>query len=311
MITLMLLSFTSAYAADTGARLDPSLVETELVRQGIELQALEAELAALRAQCAKVACAPVVVTPAPATAPKPKAAPKPAAKPEPVPAAAPVTAPVAAPVTAPVVVPNAEIAALREEIRVLREQIARLPTSASVVNNHPVVERTEVIRSAGTRFHLGITEMAVGSPPLPGSATSVVDRTEVLVRYEWAVGKQWVGLEVSGGYGFVADSTSIRALPTFTANLGPGTDLNLGAGVSYLCESAFTGGPLCSAARTGGQAQVGIAQQAGPVALEAFIGGGYDMVDSSSAGIGGVGYGYGGVRVFVGTVGKVTTVTVR
>lgn len=330
MLTLIALSLVTTANAAPGTTQTTDLDGQELVNvlgaQQAQLQALEAELAARRA-CAPAACPPPVVTPAPAS--KPKAATKAPAKPAP--KATTPAAPKTVVVPAAPAVPDPRIAELEEEIAFLRGQLAKpaapinvtvpapivnitVPQAAppSVIVN-PTVERhtsTEV-RSAGSRIHFGLAEMGTVAPPLPGSATSVVDRTEVLVRYEWAVGESWIGLEVDGGYGFVADSTSIRALPTFTASLGSGTDLNLGVGVSYLCESAFTGGPLCSAARTGGQAQVGIAQQLGPIAGELFVGGGYDMVDSSEAGIGGVGYGFGGFRVFVGTVGKTEMVTVR
>lgn len=325
MFLVLSLVTTLALAADTGARLDPSLVETELIRQGIALQALEAERDALRAQCAK-ACVPVV-----APAPAPKATPKPA--PKSAPKATTTPKPVPAPVATPVVVPNAEIVALREEIEFLRGQLAK-PAPAIIVNPtpvqvnvvvpqaaapdvivNPIVERnthTEHTNSiVGFRFHGGLAESVTGAPALPGSNLVVVDRTEVFARGELRLaGDNWVTMEVDAGYGFAQDSTAIRALLGYTRNVGP-VDLNVGVGPSYRCDAAFTEGNLCTNSLFGGQGQAGIAFQAfGPVNVEIFGGGGYSAVDSKYAGTGGTGYGFGGARIFLGPVGQETSETV-
>lgn len=316
LIALVLSLATTANAADTGATLDPSLVETELVRQGIALQALEAELAARKA-CGATACPPVVTT---APAPKPKATTPAAPKTVVVPAAP--------------AVPDPRIAELEEEIAFLRGQLAKpaapinvtvpapivnitVPQAAapSVIVN-PTVERhtehTETFTVQGFRFHGGLGEMVIGAPPLPGSNLSAVDTTEVFARVELAVSSRgWITADVGAGYGFAQDSTSIRGLVGYARNVGP-VDINVGAGPAYRCTAAFTEGNLCNDSLFGGQGQIGIAFHAfGPVNAELFGGGGYSMVDSKLAGPGGQGYGYGGARFFFGEVGETEMVTVR
>lgn len=326
MLTL-LLSFTLSAYADDGATLDPSLLETEVVRDAIERQALEAQLAELRAKCAaKSSCKPAAPAKPKATAkpstPKPAAPKAPAAPPAaPAPAA---SAPQPDPHTAEIESLKAEITELTEALRAeqTRPIVVNVPApvvnvAASDVTVNPTVvehtEHTETVRVSGTRFQIGLSEMGTVAPPLPGSDAWVSDRTELFGRFSWDVhANTWVALEIDGGYGFSADATSIRALPELVQNLGEGADLVVGIGPSFVCEGAFTGDPLCSATRTGGQAQVGIDFQAfGPVNIELFVGGGYDMVDSSTAGIGGVGYGHGGIRFFAGPVGSGSSVTVR
>ena len=167
---------------------------------------------------------------------------------------------------------------------------------------------TTVIRTGDTRVQAGIGELLTMAPPLPGSTVSVMDRTEIVGRIQHAVGNVWFGLEVDAGYGFAVDATSIRALPELTVNLGDTTDFVLGAGPSYVCEGAFTGPALCSATRTGGQAQIGISQQLGPVVLDVVGGAGYDAVNSVEYGPGGVAYGYGGIRLLIGKAGTGTFV---
>lgn len=198
---------------------------------------------------------------------------------------------------------------------VRRSELVAIDGRLTALENAPEPEptvvhdtHTTVVRTSGTRWQLAVNEAVMMAPPMPGSSLSVMDRTEVSGRLQVATDQVWLGAEVDAGYGFAADSTSLRALALMSVNLGETTDLDLGVGPSYLCEGAFTGPDLCSSTRFGGQGQIGISQGIGPVGIGAFIGGGYDSVASVTVGSGGIGYGYAGIRLFAGKVGSGTYV---
>lgn len=199
---------------------------------------------------------------------------------------------------------------------VRRSELVAIDGRLTALENAPEPEptvvhdtHTTVVRTSGNRAQFGVGETLTMAPPLPGSTVTVMDRTEIVGRIQHAVGRVWFGAEVDAGYGFAADATSIRALPELTVNLGETTDLVLGAGPSYVCEGAFTGPALCSATRAGGQAQIGISQQLGPVVLDFVGGAGYDAVDSVEFGPGGVAYGFAGARLLIGKAGTGVTIS--
>lgn len=309
LIALFLTSFTpSAHAAD-GATLDPSLMETEVVRQGIELQELKAERDSLAAQCATRCKSATPAKPKATTAPKP---------------APTASTPSIDPHTAEIEALKAEIAELREALRAEQTRpiivnVAPTPVNVNVaapnVEVNPTVERhtehTETFAVQGFRFHGGLGEMVIGAPPLPGSNLSAVDATEVFARGELAVSSRgWIMAEVGASYGFAQDATGIRGLVGYARNVGP-VDINVGAGPAYRCTAAFTEGDLCTNSLFGGQGQLGIAFHAYKrMNVEVFGGGGYSAVDSKVAGPGGTSYGYGGARFFFGEVGETETVPV-
>lgn len=200
--------------------------------------------------------------------------------------------------------------ARQDDLVILAHRVGSLTERVTALEDAPVqpIVHDTVVRTSGTRAQFGVGEALTMAPPLPGSTITVMDRTEIVGRLQHAVGSVWFGAEVDAGYGFAADSTSIRALPELTVNLGDTTDFVLGAGPSYVCEGAFTGPALCSATRTGGQVQIGISQQLGPVVLDVVGGAGYDAVNSVEAGPGNVAYGFAGVRLLIGKVGTGTFV---
>lgn len=289
MIALLaILSFTpSANASD----LDQATLDA-LARQQAEIQDLQAERDALRAQCAKE-CKPVAPAPRPKatklTTPKATTAPKPA--------------------PAPAVDPK--IAELEAEIAFLKGQLEKpiyVTVEAPNVDIHPTVvehtEHTETVRVSGTRFHIGLAESVTGAPALPGSDLVAVDLTQAFGRVEWnLVGDNWITMRISGGYGFAGDSTSLQGLLGYTRNLGD-VDLNVGVGPTYRCDDAFTNGRLCTNSLFGAMGQGGVAFQAfGPVNVDLAIGGGYTAVDSKIAGLGGQGFGLVTAGAFWGEVG--------
>lgn len=194
----------------------------------------------------------------------------------------------------------------QSDLEALGRRVTALENAPPPVVAHDTVT---VVRTSGNRAQFGVGEALTMAPPLPGSTISVMDRTEIVGRLQHAVGGVWFGAEVDAGYGFALDSTNLRALGQFTANLGDATDLVLGAGPSVGCEETFTGPALCSVTRTGGQVQVGISQQLGPFVLDFVGGGGYDAVDSVEAGPGNVGYGFLGTRVLLGKAGSGVTIS--
>ncbi|MEK7632526.1 MAG: hypothetical protein AAB473_01925 [Patescibacteria group bacterium] len=297
---VLVLIASSAFAAD----IDPATLDA-LARQQGQIQDLQAERDALAAQCAKE-CKPV---PAPKKASTKPTAPKAAAAPK-----------------TPVPTVDPRIAELEEEVRFLRAQLELPPAPITVVVAPPIVnvaapivtitpvveshtEHTNTVVVEGTRIQVGLIGAGVMAPPLPGDDIVLVDREKVFARIELDLGNDnQVGIEGFGGYGFTKDSTEAGAMFVYARNLGFDVDFVAGAGVNYLCEEAFSGGSLCSASRFGPQGQIGFDFHAfGPINAGIYGGGGYDMVDASDAGVGGVGYGFLSARFFWGELGKATS----
>lgn len=296
--------------ADTGATLDPSTVETELMRQGIELQAIKAELAARKA-CGKASCPPAPVSKPKATAPKP--APKSAIAPKP------------APVVAPAPAPDPRIAELERMIADRQAEIVRLNAALNrpiVVNvaapASPLTDEKKsaktVVSSAG-RAQIGVGETLIAAAPIGSSESWVTEDTALNVRYSWKLpaGKDdkgnpfWFALDGSAGYSFLDRGSAVQVMPELVVTVGSSTDVFVGAGARGVCNDVF-GGSLCSRTRVGGQAAIGFDQHlVGPLGVQGKVLVGYEVDDDRIAGPGGRLYGGASLQFFVGGVGEITS----